>query len=82
LTQDTATSLSSTQRLRRNEAAAYVRREWNLPCSPKTLAKFAVSGGGPLYRLAGRFPMYEIPDLDEWCRSRLGPKRRSTSDPV
>jgi hypothetical protein len=33
-----------------------------------------------LHRLAGRFPLYEPEDLDEWCRSRTGPKRRSTSD--
>jgi hypothetical protein len=68
--------------LRRNQAAAYVRDQWNFPCSSKTLAKLAVVGGGPVYRLAGRFPMYDTNDLDEWCRSRLGPKRRSTSERV
>ncbi len=42
MTQSTPTTRSSRQRLRRNQAAAHVRDEWNLPCSPKTLAKLAV----------------------------------------
>ena len=71
-----------TRPLRRNQAARYIEDKWNIPCSPRTLAKLACVGGGPLHRLAGRFPLYETNDLDEWCRSRIGPKRRSTSDPV
>jgi hypothetical protein len=42
----------------------------------------AVVGGGPLYRKAGRFPLYDPEDLDSWASARLGSKRRSTSDPV
>ena len=66
--------------LRRVQAARYVAEKYNIPCSPRTLAKYACVGGGPLHRLAGRFPLYDTDDLDEWCRSRLGPKRRSTSE--
>jgi hypothetical protein len=44
------------------------------------MAKLAVVGGGPLFRKAGRFPLYEIVDLDAWAHLKLGPKRRSTSD--
>ncbi len=73
---------SSNRPLRRVQAARYVTDKFNIPCSPRTLAKLACIGGGPLHRLAGRFPLYEPEDLDEWCRSRIGPKRRSTSDPV
>jgi len=68
--------------LRRNDAAQYVRETWSQPCTPTWLAKLAVIGGGPLYRKAGRFPLYDPDDLDAWASARLGPKRRSTSDPV
>ena len=66
--------------LRRKDAARYVQQTWGIPLSPQTMAKLAVVGGGPLFRKAGRFPLYEIVDLDTWARLKLGPKRRSTSD--
>src|ERR1700730_17869960 len=40
----------SLKRLRRNEAAAYVQETHGIPCAPKTLAKYAVIGGGPIFR--------------------------------
>ena len=47
--------------LRRKDAAKYVVETYNVPCSPKTLAKLAcVSSNGPPFRLAGRFPLYPI----------------------
>lgn len=64
---------------RRAEAAHYVRDSWGMPCSSKWLAKLAVVGGGPVYRKAGRFPLYAPADLDQWASSRLGTPRRSTS---
>jgi hypothetical protein len=72
---------ASRQYLRRSEAARYVEEKWRQPCKTKTLAKLAVTGGGPEFTKAGRFPLYEPSDLDSWCKSRLGPKQRSTSDP-
>ena len=39
---------------------------WGVPCSRQTLAKWATIGGGPLFRKAGRFPLYEVSDLDAW----------------
>ena len=66
--------------LRRADAAQYVRDRWGVPCSKQTLAKYATVGGGPVFRKAGRFPLYEPADLDEWVESRLGPRQRSTSD--
>jgi hypothetical protein len=66
--------------LRRSEAAEYVRETFGIPLSYRTLAKLAVVGGGPLFRKAGRFPLYEIADLDSWVNARLGPKQCSTSD--
>jgi hypothetical protein len=73
---------TSTRRtpLRRKDAAKYVENEHGQPCSPKTLAKLAVVGGGPAYRKAGKFPLYEPDDLDEWALARLSPKVRSSSE--
>jgi hypothetical protein len=72
---------ASTRRLlRRAEAADYVQKTWGIPLSWRTLAKYAVVGGGPIYRKCGRYPLYDISDLDSWCEAKLGPRRRSTSD--
>ena len=75
-------SRTSTRRipLRRKFAAKYVQDEHGQPCSPKTLAKLAVVGGGPAYRKAGKFPLYEPDDLDEWALAKLSPKVRSSSE--
>lgn len=66
--------------LRRKEAANYLGAHWGIPISCQTLAKYAVIGGGPPYRKAGRFPLYELEDLDHWAQARLGPKLYSSSD--
>jgi hypothetical protein len=66
--------------LRRKQAAEYISRIWGIPTSPRTLAKLAVIGGGPPFRKAGRWPLYEPADLDAWVERRLGPKQNSTSD--
>ena len=74
------TQSSTPQRyLRRANAAHYVCATWGIPCSAKWLAKLAVTGGGPIYRKAGRFPIYSAPDLDRWAEARIGAPRRSTS---
>jgi hypothetical protein len=65
--------------LRRGDAARYVRETHGTPCSRAWLAKLAVTGGGPTYRLAGRFPIYTPHDLDVWVNGRIGARRRSTS---
>jgi hypothetical protein len=65
--------------LRRADAAAYIRERFAIPCSRQTLAKYAVTGEGPMYRLAGRFPIYVAQDLDAWALSRLSAPVRSTS---
>ena len=55
--------------LRREQAAKYVVETYNLPCSPKTLAKLAcVCSEGPPFRLAGRFPLYPVSGLDAWAQ--------------
>lgn len=65
---------------RRNEAAEYVRSAYGFPCSRQWLAKLAVVGGGPIFRKAGRTPVYAPADLDAWAMARIGAPQRSTSD--
>lgn len=65
--------------LRRDEASAYIRDQYRLPCSEKYLAKLAVVGGGPLFRKASRFPIYDKADLDSWASKRISGKVSSTS---
>jgi hypothetical protein len=65
--------------LRRSDAAIYIRTTYGFPCSRQWLAKLAVIGGGPVYRKAGRFPIYSTIDLDKWANSRIGALRHSTS---
>ena len=68
--------------LRRQEAARYITTKYGTPCAYKTLAKLASIGGGPIFRKAGRIPLYAPDDLDAWAEARIGPPRRSTSVPV
>lgn len=72
--------MTSSNYLRREEAAVYIRDVWGFPCSRQWLAKLAVIGGGPVYRKAGRTPIYAPSDLDAWALERIGAPQRSTSD--
>lgn len=65
--------------LRRKQAADYIRDQWGMPCSTKWLAKLAVVGGGPVFRKAGRYPMYPPAGLDDWVEKRMGSPRTNTS---
>jgi hypothetical protein len=69
-----------TRYLRREDAASYIESSYGFPCSPRWLAKLAVIGGGPVFRKAGRVPIYAPSDLDDWAESRIGAPQRSTSD--
>ncbi len=73
------TTMDTQTYLRRDDAADYVRTRWGLPCSKAWLAKLAVVGDGPVFRKAGRFPLYLRADLDAWAESRVGAPRKSTS---
>ena len=66
--------------LRRAQAAEYIVETYNVPCSPKTLAKLAcVSSEGPPFH-AGRFPLYPVSGLDAWAKKKIGRLVRSTSE--
>lgn len=58
--------------LDRTAAADYLLNTWGIKRSPQTLAKLVVTGGGPLYRKAGRTPLYAHEDLDRWAAELLG----------
>ena len=77
---DPTVSSAPVRLFRRTEAAAYVTQTWGFPLSPNTLAKLAVTGGGPLFRKISRYPFYDAADLDGWVSARMGRKRSSTSD--
>ena len=66
--------------LRRKAASQYLEETWGVNRVPSTLAKYAVIGGGPTFRRAGRVPLYSADDLDEWVASKLSAPMRSTSD--
>jgi hypothetical protein len=68
------------RKLRRREASKYVRDTWGIPCAEKTLAKIAVTGGGPPFVRFGRVPLYDSDDLDAWVRSKLSQRFKSTSE--
>jgi hypothetical protein len=74
-----AVQLRGERFLRRADAAAYLTANYGFPCSRQWLAKLAVIGGGPVYRKAGRVPIYKPADLDIWAQSRIGPPRSSSS---
>jgi hypothetical protein len=69
----------SPHNMRRADAARYVRETYGIPCVATTLAKYACIGNGPVFRKAGKFPLYSRDDLDTWARSRLGEPVQSTS---
>jgi hypothetical protein len=77
---DAKLSTTSIHYLRRLEAADYIRTKYGFPCSRQWLAKLAVVGGGPVFRKAGRTPIYALADLDAWAVNRIGVPQRSTSD--
>jgi hypothetical protein len=63
----------------RVETAQYISDHF-FPCSPRTLAKLAVIGGGPPFRKAGRVPLYGEASTDAWAESKIGPLVHSTTE--
>ena len=64
----------------RAEAARYLKEQWGQRTSTKTLAKWACVGGGPPMSYAGRFPIYEETDLDDFARNRMRGPFASTTE--
>jgi hypothetical protein len=68
--------------LRRKAASAYLFEKFGIERAVGTLAKLATLGGGPLFRRAGRIPLYASDDLDDWALSLISGPMRSTSEVV
>lgn len=66
--------------MRRAEAAEFIRETFGVSCCTSTLAKLAVTGGGPEYQKFGRFPLYSRAACRAWVSSKLSPRLTSTSD--
>ncbi|MEQ1706208.1 MAG: hypothetical protein ABL867_09595 [Rickettsiales bacterium] len=71
---------NETQLLRRAEASKYLMEKWYTSRTPATLAKLAVTGGGPSFIHIGTIPYYPILELDAYVQSIMSPLKRSTSD--
>ena len=67
-------------RLRRAEVPAYLLEKHGIPIALNTLNKMATVGGGPAMRYAGRIPLYDVADLDQWAQKRLSAPVSSTSE--
>ena len=65
--------------LRRPGASRYLLEAWGLQRAPATLAKLAVTGGGPSFHKAGRWPLYDPDELDAWACGLIGGPLASTS---
>jgi hypothetical protein len=65
---------------RRLSAVSYVIEKHGQPITVQMLAKLAVTGGGPVFRKAGKFPLYAEADLDAWALGRLSAPMRSTAE--
>jgi len=69
--------------LYRRDAADYLLTKHGLEVSAEHLARLAVAGGGPRFRLLAGRPgkaVYTEPDLDSWATTYLGPVVARVSD--
>lgn len=65
--------------LSREVASDYLLKRWGIVQRPATLARKAVTGDGPDYFLAGRFPRYTISELDEWAQTLIRKPRHKSA---
>jgi hypothetical protein len=67
----------------RRDAADFLLTKHGLEISAEHLARLAVAGGGPRFRLLAGRPgraVYTEPDLDSWAMTYLGPLVARVSD--
>jgi hypothetical protein len=65
---------------RRQAVPDYLRQRWGIHVTSATMANYAVTGEGPVYRLVGKYAVYADEDLDSWAQSRITSPRRKASD--
>ena len=78
----TAIATNPPRMFRREDAAFYLTATYGFPCSKAWLAKLASVGGGPVFRKAGRVPIYSQSDLDAWAQARLSEPFRASGIPA
>jgi hypothetical protein len=64
------------QRMRRDQASAYLKNTWGIDRAPATLAKDACNGTGAVIQFVGIFPYYTPESLDDFARTLLGQPTR------
>jgi hypothetical protein len=72
-------TVNNKQYKRRRAAAQYLQDNYGFGTAA-SLAKYAVTGGGPSFRKVGRMVLYEVPELDRWAQAKMSGPMRSTSD--
>lgn len=70
--------MSAEKFLSRTDAAEYCTAR-GLTVSPRSLAKWACVGGGPVYRRFGNRAVYAAGDLERWIDERLTQPMASSS---
>ena len=63
----------------RVQTAELIRVRFGLPCSRKTLEKWAVVGGGPRFVRSGARVLYPEDEIVAWFESRTSGRMASTS---
>ena len=74
------TESAYTPKVRREDAATHLREKHGIPITPQRLARMAVEGTGPAFRKAGRWPLYDLPELDRFAEAYLSEPVRSTRE--
>ncbi len=70
---------SEVKRLRRTEAAEFLKANYGFG-SAQTLAKWATTGGGPPFHKMGRMVLYDLDKLKSWAEKKMGVLHLSTSE--
>jgi hypothetical protein len=66
--------------LRPSEASLWLAR-FGVNAAPATLAKYRVTGQGPIFCKIGRRVVYTPTALGDWAEQRISPPKTSTSAP-
>lgn len=74
------TTYSANRRLTRRQASEYLLVTWGISRTPKSLAKLATTGDGPIFQKDGRLALYLPENLDNWAEAQLSPPVRCTDE--
>ncbi|QFY90318.1 hypothetical protein D5125_12950 [Magnetovirga frankeli] len=66
---------------RTDAASAYLKDQYGIQRTPRTLAKLRSVGGGPRFiRVSKTEVVYSTDDLDNWATQLLGPSFANTAE--